>query len=303
MERSTTGMRLGAATVAGAAVVALCLGGAGTAAAAPHGGKPPTSPRPTPTTSAPAPTTTAPAPTTTAPPTSTTTAGSQFWSSNFASAGLANFQDTPYNNVGASAPVLVDSSAIAAGGKALRFTMPAGGERSEVVPNTAEFGEGADRWFGFSVVLAPDFPTTVPTWQLITQWKNDGTGSPPLELDVNKGEFSLGGGYGYPGGPRLFRRSLGPATTGQRVDFTFHILFSRDPMKGVVDVYRDGALVAPGVRPPGGTLYPTSKKSTASLNSYWKMGIYRDKLITAPGVLTIESARIGNSAASVAPAP
>jgi len=181
--------------------------------------------------------------------------------------------------------------------------MPGGGTRSEVVPDVAEFGEGDAGYFGFSFVLPTGFPADVTTWQLLTQWKNDNDGSPPLELDVNKGQLSLGGGYGHPAGSRLFAVPLAPVTFGQRTDMVFRIVFSRDPSKATVDVWINGAPVLSGYHPAGGTLYPTTAtpNPTASQNSYWKMGIYRDKAITQQAQYTIESAKIGSTFASVAP--
>jgi hypothetical protein len=248
-------------------------------------------------------TTVPPTTTTTTPPTTTTTTPppnqtTQTWDSDFTGSGLANFDDAPWNYVGASEPTIV-TSPVTPGAKAAQFTMPANGTRTEVVPTTAEFTEGQDRWFRFSFYLPANFPTTVTTWQVITQWKNDGGGSPPLEITVGKGNINLEGGYGYPGAPRTFAQPLAPATTGQRTDLVLHVFFSRDPSKGVVDVWNNGTQVLAGYKPAGGTLYPTTTASTASLSSYWKMGIYRDNTITQQAQYTIESAKVGNTRAQV----
>ena len=248
---------------------------------------------PTTTTTVP-PTTTTTTTTTTPPPNQTT----QVWDSGFTASGFDNFDDTPWNDVGASAPVIVDSP-VTAGAKAAQFTMPAKGTRSEIVPTTAEFTEGQDRWFRFSFVLGANFPTQVTTWQVLTQWKNDGDGSPPLEITAGRGNLNLEGGYGYPGAPRTFAQTLAPAVIGQRTDLIVHVFFSRDPSKGSVDVWDNGTQVLAGYKPTGGTLYPTTKASTATLSSYWKMGIYRDSAITQQAQYTIESAKVGNTRAQV----
>jgi Polysaccharide lyase/Ricin-type beta-trefoil lectin domain len=268
----------------------------------------PTTTTPKPTTTTPRPTTTTPPPTTTTRPTTTTpppttttppNQTSQVWNSDFTGSGFDNFDDTPWNDVGASAPTII-SSPVTAGAKAALFTMPARGTRSEIVPTTPEFTEGQDRWFRFSFYLPTSFPTQVTSWQVITQWKNEGDGSPPLEITVGGGNLKLEGGYGYPGGSRQFAQVLAPATTGARTDLILHVFFSRTPGKGSVDVWRNGAQVLSGYKPAGGTLYPTSTASTASLASYWKMGIYRDAAITQPAQYTIESAKIGNTQGQVA---
>ena len=255
---------------------------------------------PTTTTTTVPPTTT----TTTVPPTTTTTTTpppnqtTQVWDSGFTASGFDNFDDTPWNDVGASAPVIVNSP-VTPGAKAAQFTMPAKGTRSEIVPTTAEFTEGQDRWFRFSFVLGANFPTQVTTWQVLTQWKNDGDGSPPLEITAGRGNLNLEGGYGYPGTPRTFAQTLAPAVIGQRTDLIIHVFFSRDPSKGTVDVWDNGAQVLSGYKPTGGTLYPTTKASTATLSSYWKMGIYRDSAITQQAQYTIEGAQVGNTRAQV----
>jgi polysaccharide lyase-like protein/ricin-type beta-trefoil lectin protein len=255
-----------------------------------------------PTTTTTPPTTTKPPTTTTTPPTTTTslpTQSTQTWNSDFTGSGFDNFDDTPWNNVGASAPTII-SSPVTAGAKSAQFTMPSRGTRSEIVPTTAEFTEGQDRWFRFSFYLPTSFPTQVTSWQVITQWKNDGDGSPPLEVTIGGGNLKLEGGYGYPGSPRQFAQVLAPATTGARTDLIIHVFFSRTPGKGSVDVWRNGAQVLSGYKPAGGTLYPTSSASTATLASYWKMGIYRDSAITQQAQYTIESAKVGNTQAQVA---
>jgi hypothetical protein len=252
-------------------------------------------PTTTTTTVPPTTTTTVPPTTTTTPPPNQTT---QVWDSGFTASGFDNFDDTPWNNVGASAPVIVDSP-VTPGAKAAQFTMPAKGTRTEVVPTTAEFTEGQDRWFRFSFVLGSNFPTQVTTWQVLTQWKNDGDGSPPLEITAGRGNLNLEGGYGYPGTPKTFAQTLAPAVIGQRTDLIIHVFFSRDPSKGSVDVWDNGAQVLAGYKPAGGTLYPTTKAATATMSSYWKMGIYRDSAITQPAQYTIESAKVGNTRAQV----
>jgi hypothetical protein len=178
--------------------------------------KPPTTTTPKPTTTMPKPTTTTPRPTTTTPPPTTTPPNqtSQVWNSDFTGTGFDNFDDTPWNDVGASAPTIT-SSPVTAGAKAALFTMPARGTLSEIVPTTAEFTEGQDRWFRFSFYLPGSFPTQVTSWQVITQWKNDGDGSPPLEITVGGGNLKLEGGYGYPGGSRQFAQVLAPGDDGR----------------------------------------------------------------------------------------
>ena len=85
------------------------------------------------------------------------------WKSNFTNKGFSKFKDTPYNNVGAAAPVLVTST-VHPPDKAARFTVPGGGTRSEIEPKVPNFTEGSDYYFGDSFTLPPGFPVAEPSW-------------------------------------------------------------------------------------------------------------------------------------------
>lgn len=152
--------------------------------------------------------------------------------------------------------------------------------RCEAVPDIGiennALVEGDDYIFNFSTYCDIPIPAGGNNWQVITQWKNDGVGSPPLDLVVNQstGNYEIGGGYGWPGtdtptDPKLEMKSLGAATRNTWVDWKIHIKFSSDPAIGYVEVWRDGTKVLEPWKPPGGTLYP-------SLHSYLKVGYYRN---------------------------
>jgi len=164
--------------------------------------------------------------------------------------------------------------------------------RCEVVPDSANFVENDDRWFTFSTYLGAAFDTDAGTWQVVTQWKNDGIGSPPLEVSVADDLFYIGGGYGWPGGTdtpvgdKLAQQSLGAATTETWVDWQVHILFSSDPDVGYVEVWKNGAKVLEPWKPPGGTLYP-------ELYSYLKIGYYRDDAIATTATVYHDNWVIG----------
>lgn len=286
-----------------------------TTSAAPASSTAPPAPttRPAPATTTPpstaAATTTTARPTTTAPASSSTTTvpirptptpGSApapapvpkaLWDANITAQGLGMFKDTPWNMVGAKTPTVVPATGLA-GRKALRFTMPGGGQRSEIEPNVDNFTEGQDRFIRLSVRLADGFPVNTDSWQLITQFKNEGTGSPPLELRVGNGNFVLSGGFGRPGGSRSFDRTIGPAVTGRVVTVVLHVKFSSDPSKGFVDAWLDGQQRFAGFRPPGGTLYP-------GMYSYWKLGLYRDRGIGQTATYELSDAKLGTSYAAV----
>lgn len=82
----------------------------------------------------------------------------------------------------------VVNSPVLPGRKAFKFTVNSGGERTELngKTGTTRFEEGDEWWFG-DVLYVPGINKTIG-WDLnshhtFAQWKNDGTGSPPLELD------------------------------------------------------------------------------------------------------------------------
>jgi hypothetical protein len=227
-------------------------------------------------------TTAAPTTTTTAPPTSTAEAaprddgGRTLWSADFREAGLKNFKSTPWNNQGAKSPTLA--------GGLLNFLMPGGGKRSEVEPDFKSLSEGDEYYFGFSVRLAPDFPVNTSDWQVITQFKNDGTGTPPLELKVQDGKFLVDGDGGG------FSREVGPATPGQWTHIVLKVKFSSSD--GTVSAWQDGVQRFADFAPPSGTLYEGK-------DSYVKTGIYRDTSIGQAGKLSFGSWAIGTSLGSV----
>jgi len=214
------------------------------------------------------------------------------WGADITGQGLGKFKDTPWNFVGAKQPTVVPATDLP-GQKALRFTMPGGAQRAEVEPNVDNFTEGQDRYIRLSVRLAPGFPVDAKSWQLITQFKNEGTGSPPLELRIGNGNYILSGGFDHPGGNKNFDRTIAPAVTGRIQTLVLHVKFSSKSATGVVDAWVDGQQKVVGFHPPGGTLYPGDY-------SYWKLGLYRDRGIGTPATYELSDARLGDSFASVA---
>jgi hypothetical protein len=227
-------------------------------------------------TSTPRSTTTAAPTTSAAAPAPRSDGGKTLWSADFASAGMKNFKSTPWNNQGASSPTI--------GAGLLNVSMPGGGKRSEVEPDFKGLSEGDQYYFGFSVKLAPDFPVNTSDWQVITQFKNDGTGSPPLELKVQDGKFLLDGDSGG------FSQVVGDAKPGQWTHLVLKVKFSSS--NGTVSAWQDGVQKLADFAPPSGTMY-------AGKDSYVKTGIYRDTAIGQAGKLAFGSWAIGTSLGSV----
>ena len=262
------------------------------------------------------------------------------WQSDFTNSGFNNFKSTPWNNDGASAPVLVTSTVHPPENGAVHRARR--GDAAEIEPNVVNFTEGADYYFGDSFTLPTTFPVAEPSWQVLTQWKNDGDVSPPVEIKMGSGNVFIDGGYGYPKGPagkKYWSRPIGPAVTGTQTSLVVHIHFSRTPSVGLIDVWLNGKRVISGYHPPSGTLYPkVSKKkanaqvaaaqaaaqaatpqptgtpkepgaktdedvtesTTAAQFDYWKMGMYRDPAITSTATYDMESTRLAHTFAGAA---
>lgn len=165
------------------------------------------------------------------------------------------------------------------------------GERAEFMPDFRDLVEGDDLWFGLSTRLDGGYPTD-EAWQVVAQWKNDGNGSPPLSLVAEDGEYKLHGGFGHPAGDRSFTESLGGSGVDTWDRWVFHVEFNSDPSAGSIDAWRNGEQVLAGFQPPGGTLYP-------GLDSYLKVGYYRNSDISAPGSVFYDDYRVGTSMAAV----
>jgi hypothetical protein len=229
------------------------------------------------------------------------------WVGDVETGDLSQFSDTPWNTAGGALPPSVESGLryVREGNHAIRFEIPADvdpssgiccGARSELEPTMGYIRAGDDLWFSFSTLLGEGFPVE-STWQIITQWKQNDAGSPPLELAVGSGRFALSGGYGHPTSPQPFSLPLGPALAGVWVDWVFHIRFDTDPARGGVDVWRDGQALLSAFRPSAGTVYPVAVDNTI----YLKTGYYRDFDIREPGTLYVDGWRVGISREAVAP--
>jgi hypothetical protein len=206
---------------------------------------------------------------------------------------LSGFRDTPYNDVGAPAPVVVASPNVP-GRQAVSFTVPGGGQRAELEPRVPSIHDGDEAWYGFAWYLPPDFPVNTASWQVVAQWKNLGDGSPPVEVKIENGQFVLDGGAGgkHPA-QNYFTQPIGPARAGAQTDIVVHLKFSSDPGQGTVDVWENGQQRITGFHPANGTRYDGE-------DSYLKTGIYRDTAIPQPATLILDDARIGSSYASAA---
>ncbi|MGI5125217.1 polysaccharide lyase [Pseudonocardia sp. CA-107938] len=229
-------------------------------------------------------------------------AGPPLWVGDLETGDLSQFQDGPWNDVGGTPPKVV-TSPVRSGRYAVRLQLTGAtdasdgiccGSRNELLPKFRDLKEGDDLYFGFSTYLQKGFALH-PEWQLITQFKQNFDGSPPLALYVEDAQYKVEGGYGYPFGPHPFAVPIGPVTTDVWVDWVWHVKFSTDPRIGFVEVWQDGQLVVPRYAPETGTLYPGTGDRAGS---YVKTGPYRDPTVTTPATMYLDNWRISTTLAA-----
>jgi hypothetical protein len=221
------------------------------------------------------------------------------WVGDAETGDLSQYQAGEWNDVGGVMPTVV-TSPIRGGRFAIRLSLTGAtnpgdgiccGTRNELVPRFRDLAEGDDLYFAFSTYLAPGFSTS-GGWQLITQFKQNFDGAPPLSLNVEDGQYQVEGGAGHPDGPKPFALPIGAASTDRWVDWVLHVRFSTDPLVGFVEVWRDGELVLPRFAPESGTLYPGTGDRAGS---YVKTGPYRNPKIVTPATMYIDDWRIGTT--------
>jgi len=149
--------------------------------------------------------------------------------------------------------------------------------------------EGSTRWYGFPVYLSSPWEfATDSKWMIVTQWKGRSSGSPAIELGINKGQWRIGGTGGT--------NTMGPAKSGVWTYMQVGIHFSADGKAGWVEAWMDEQQVI-----------PKTARATMNLNgstadpSYLKQGIYRTKEWKSTHVMYLGSTKIGTTKASVAP--
>jgi hypothetical protein len=192
-----------------------------------------------------------------------------------------------------------DPEHVRQGSYASRFELRQDQRRQELIiasGSDLSFGEGDDLYFGCSLYVDSSFKAEESEWCAAVQWKNDGTGSPPLHAEVRNDGFHFTGGFGHPNGTNPTHDQLVPRglVRGRWVDFVVRVVFSPDASQGWYEVFVDGERALEPQYPRGGTLYP-------NLESYHKHGLYCDPTISGSRVLWHDAWRIGRSYESVDP--
>lgn len=181
---------------------------------------------------------------------------------------------------------------------AYRFTCN-GGERAELADYTAgrTFGEGDEYWFGDIFYAASGQPQWVSGHHTIMQFKNAGTGSPPLNMDIRYwGAGNSGNGIQMqaeePGGTQY--RVIVPMSTmyDRAIRIEMRVKFSTNPSIGNYEVWADG------VQKIASTNMQTLYSNGADTYDYLKEGQYGE---TTAGAMVVywEGFYVGASRASV----
>jgi hypothetical protein len=160
------------------------------------------------------------------------------------------------------------------------------GTRAELVKMTHE-AAGSEYFYRWSVMFAPNYPSS-EKWQLFTQWHHDGpSGSPPLEMYVNGERMYLRAGG--TNGDVLWSK---PLQRGVWQDFILHVKWSPDPTQGFVELYRNGEReLEPKAAP---TMFDGQR-------NYLKMGLYRSAEIPEQGVVYFDDVKMATTLADVLP--
>lgn len=212
------------------------------------------------------------------------------WAGNFETGNLSQWSR---EQSVASDRLLVVSDVVREGRYALKATVHHGddpigasGNRNELVYLSHET-PGSEYFYKWSTLFPQGYPSS-NTWQLFTQWHQEGNnGSPPLEFYVVGEEMRMR--VGGSNGRVLWHAPLQRAHWN---DFVLHVKWSSNPKVGFVELYKDGKLVVP--KTMAATEFGSEK-------NYLKMGLYRDASITQTASVYHDGFVMGTSLADVMP--
>ena len=222
-------------------------------------------------TSTPGPTSIAPTTTTTTPTTTTTTTpppttgtppsvapGREIFVGDYETGSFSQWDSTQQVGGGSASVV---SSPVTQGRYAAKFTLPSSGGRAEVLKGgdgVGRFYEGDERIFTWATMPMADAIGPANSFQNILQWKNEGTGSPPIAFELEGDRYAIKAtGTGF--------KFLGPVEAGTWTSFEVRIRFSSSAAQGFIEVKRDGQLIVPR--------YSTATLFAGKYN-YLKQGYY-----------------------------
>lgn len=169
---------------------------------------------------------------------------------------------------------------VRAGQHAARFQLDRGdrainnGARAELSAHPSE-PRGAERWYGFSTYLPPDYRPDQAA-EVIAQWHQVGGDcsngcSPPLSLITRNGQYAVSQNWEITRGNWHFHsENIGAYETGRWTDWVVHVKWSTES-DGLLEIWRDGEPV-PGFAPRVGR---NDDYGDRVHGNYMKVGLYK----------------------------
>lgn len=155
------------------------------------------------------------------------------------------------------------------------------GQGNPVKPALSErvFHEGDDVWIGYQLLVPNSVTARVPTWQCLGQFKAAGRGGPVLCAALTDYRLSIQHATSIEQssvGLRPLWVASRPVQRKRWLRYLFHIRFSQDPRKGLVEFWAD---LADGgglrLRIPRTHLFTMKTGGPATVHP--RIGIYRDE--------------------------
>lgn len=196
----------------------------------------------------------------------------------------------------ASDRIQITASPVRQGRYAARFEVRNGdnpigyGDRAEVQTSTGET-EGAERWYAWSTMLAPDFPRS-SAWQVISQWHANADGSPPIGFFVEGDDLALQVHRTASPGHVLSVVDIwrGPLLRGRWRDIRMHVRWSGSDRRGWVELWIDGRRQ----RFDDGSTRRYIRTMFPGIGNYFTMGLYRQSGLARTGVVYHDAFRMSS---------
>lgn len=165
------------------------------------------------------------------------------------------------------------------------------GDRAEVSISTRET-EGDERWYSWSTMVAPGFPSTAG-FQVISQWHSRADGRPPVAFFAENDDLVLFvHRYAAPGQQLSTTRAWSaPLPRGVWQDIVMHVKWSGSDRVGFIELWVNGqrqTLSNGQTRLSTRTMYP-------GIDNYFKQGYYRQYGIRGTGVVYHDGFRMSSA--------
>lgn len=172
------------------------------------------------------------------------------------------------------------------------------GHRAEVYARGSEDGypdgEGTVRYYGWCTFLPRKFKPT-DNWEIISQWKNAGSGSPPVYMRLQKTQLYLMAENDAHNAANTVWTS--PISLGRWHRFVLRTKYGTTSETGSLKLWYDGKLALP-LTPRSTMLF--DRRTGGGLPNYWKLGLYRSAAVEFRQTVYHDGAFVGRSYRSVA---